>query len=217
MHYFLEEPHQAHHDAEIIYGGDDCVLKKTFQWQEGKHIFLPLLCQSSSSAPHQAEIKQRAAQPLTRRGEANAAPDSNRAGPPPPLPSPGRPAPAPAPRRACAQRSPSARRSGRRSVTSLGNGGARGESTRRVPAVTVTAVTVLTALTVTAAGAGLGAPVVRRAQALRERLAPRRGRVCSVCLLPGRFPKSRRIMPRIPPRFFFKYCQCNLNSSDLTP
>lgn len=46
---FLNEMYYAHSNAQMISGDVDYILKENFQLQEGKQIFLLLLCQGCSS------------------------------------------------------------------------------------------------------------------------------------------------------------------------
>ena len=49
MHSFLNEMYYAHNSTQMIYRDVDSILKENFQLQEGKQIFLFLLCQGCSS------------------------------------------------------------------------------------------------------------------------------------------------------------------------
>lgn len=46
---FLNEMYHAHSNAQMSSGDVDYILKENFQLQEGKQIFLFLLCQGCSS------------------------------------------------------------------------------------------------------------------------------------------------------------------------
>lgn len=49
MQSFLNEMYYAHNNAQMIYRAADYILKENFQLQEGKQIFLFLLCHGCSS------------------------------------------------------------------------------------------------------------------------------------------------------------------------